>query len=815
MASIISGFKYDIFISYRQKDNKGERWVSKFVESLKTELESTFKEEVSVYFDVNPHDGLLETHDVDASLKEKLRCLIFIPVISRTYCDPKSFAWVHEFKAFVENAHKDEFGLKISLPTGNVASRVLPVRIHDLDVSDNKLCESVLGSVLRGVDFVYRSPGVNRPLRDNEDNPQDNLNKTYYRDQVNKLGNAIEEIIDSLKDIKEGKINKGERENVNEPAQKEVVNIKGKRWKHLFGKNQKKKSIILLMLFLLILGVFSIFKITALSDSEKTTALILFQNEIKDSTLNENADILLDAIREKLQNVKRIALTPRISSELYRNTKKPINTVLDELHADNLVAGSVGRESNKTIIRVELIKAKANKPAWFKKYPFDRNQIIRLSNEIVLDVTSKLNIDLSSEEKNKIERSPTKNDEAYENLLTANGISNDAWLYYNMGNKLLDSTSSLLAIKTYDKAIKMDSLFALAYAKRAIARSWGYSIHQLDDTHIAKCREDIDKALRIDKDLTEAQIALGFYFFYCKGDYENALKYFKIAADQDPENYQPMFFMAIVYRKMGEWERSQNLIHKVVRLNPQEALFLTNIGLSYDYIHNYDSALIYHQKAINILPGWKDPYGNKFESFLLKGGNIANARMILDTAVLKTGKDFNENRIRLLIYEGKYKEAFKLTKQSVNDDFDNIGFRYIYLARISNFLNNSGDAEKYYDSALVVLNHNLFKNPKNASLHSSLGIACAGTGHKEKAIKEGKYALDLVVKNEIYKSDMRINLAEIYTMLGEFDKALEYIEELLRNPSDFSTKMLQLDPVWKPLAIHPKFKSLIRKYSDN
>jgi hypothetical protein len=41
MPSLISGFEYDIFISYRQKDNKGDRWVSEFVEALKTELEST------------------------------------------------------------------------------------------------------------------------------------------------------------------------------------------------------------------------------------------------------------------------------------------------------------------------------------------------------------------------------------------------------------------------------------------------------------------------------------------------------------------------------------------------------------------------------------------------------------------------------------------------------------------------------------------------------------------------------------------------------------------------------------------------------
>jgi hypothetical protein len=198
MSSIIEGYNCDIFISYRQKDNKHDGWVTEFVENLKGELESTFKEDISVYFDINPHDGLLETYDVDESLKEKLKCLIFIPIISRTYCDPKSFEWEHEFKAFMEEASKDEFGLKVKLLNGNVASRVLPVRIYDLDNADIKLCESVIGGILRGVDFIYKSTGVNRPLLSKEENPQENLNRTNYRDQINKVGNAIKEIISGI-----------------------------------------------------------------------------------------------------------------------------------------------------------------------------------------------------------------------------------------------------------------------------------------------------------------------------------------------------------------------------------------------------------------------------------------------------------------------------------------------------------------------------------------------------------------------------------------------------------------------------------------
>ena len=47
--------------------------------------------------------------------------------------------------------------------------------------------------------LFINQPGVNRPLRANEDHPQENLNKTYYRDQINKVANAVKEIITAIK----------------------------------------------------------------------------------------------------------------------------------------------------------------------------------------------------------------------------------------------------------------------------------------------------------------------------------------------------------------------------------------------------------------------------------------------------------------------------------------------------------------------------------------------------------------------------------------------------------------------------------------
>ena len=139
-------------------------------------------------------DGLLPTHDVDDSLRGKLKSLIFIPIVSHTYCDPKSFAWNNEFLAFKKIASEDPFGLKVKLPSGNVASRVLPIRIHEIDAADLRMLENELEGKLRAIDFIYHSAGVNRPLTP-KDERDGSLNKFFYRDQINKVANSVKEIV--------------------------------------------------------------------------------------------------------------------------------------------------------------------------------------------------------------------------------------------------------------------------------------------------------------------------------------------------------------------------------------------------------------------------------------------------------------------------------------------------------------------------------------------------------------------------------------------------------------------------------------------
>ena len=402
MSSIIEGYSYDIFISYRQKDNKHNGWVTEFVDNLKGELESAFKEDISVYFDSNPKDGLLETHDVHASVKDKLNCLIFIPVISRTYCDPKSFAWQFEFTAFIKKASEDQFGLKVRLPGGNVANRVLPIPIYDLDPSDKKLLEDLLGGYIRGIEFIYKSTGVNRPLLPREDNPQDNLNHTNYRDQINKVANAVKEIFDGLRNPDRDKT---------EISQ--VVDDKRR------SSPKKIKTMIIpgiVILFALVLaGYFFVTNVVTLSkEKEKSIAVLPFHNYSDSIGQEWMSDGLTEEIINHLYKIKSFnRVVPLSSAMTYKGSNKKIPLIANELKVNYILEGTYKKIGDKVRINAQLVDPKKDRYIWRHEYDQPNNEMANIQVDIALQIADQINAFITGSEMKNLQNTLAVNPEAY------------------------------------------------------------------------------------------------------------------------------------------------------------------------------------------------------------------------------------------------------------------------------------------------------------------------------------------------------------------------------------------------------------------
>lgn len=222
-SSILPAYDYDIHISYRYNDNKYDGWVSEFVEKINQELSATLKDKLTVYYDKDPEDKREAFQQEDGSAAQKVKSLIFIPIISQTYCDVNSQVWKNEFKIFQEEIKNDPTGSNIKTANGNTVSRIIPVKIHEIDTGDVKLLESELSGVLRSIDFIYREEGVNRPLRPIDDDKLATGLRPMYRNQINKVANAIKEIISGIKMNQQG--NPAEPSSYNPTARQIIPNV--------------------------------------------------------------------------------------------------------------------------------------------------------------------------------------------------------------------------------------------------------------------------------------------------------------------------------------------------------------------------------------------------------------------------------------------------------------------------------------------------------------------------------------------------------------------------------------------------------------
>lgn len=592
MSSVISGYNYDIFISYRQKDNKHDGWVTEFVDNLKGELESTFKEEIRVYFDINPHDGLLETHDVDESLKEKLKCLVFIPIISRTYCDPKSFAWQNEFCVFNKLAKEDQFGRDIKLLSGNVASRILPVKIHDLDPEDQTILENELGGVLRAVEFIYKEPGVNRPLSPVDDT-KENLNKTKYRNQVNKVANAVKEIISAIK-----KFNQQDRVKPKEEKTAKFSPI----------KNRKVKIILTscLILALIVLGYIFIPKFSKSAEIlDKSIAVLPFENLSNDPEQEYFSDGMVEAILDRLFKVGDLEVISSTSTKRYKNTKLPLKDIARELDVSSILEGSVQKIGNNVRIIVQLINTKTDAHIWSETYDRSLSDVFSIQSEVAQSIARELRAVITPEVKIRIEKAPTNDFAAYDAFLKGQ-------FYYEQ----FFSNETDEALFWFKESIRFDSTFALPWTY--LSMMYWRSSPNAASPEFQEARQAAERALKLDPTSGSAIVNMA-EIIDNEYDFNGAEEKIKLALKVDPDNPYVLRNAGRFYTLLGRVEESILFCNRALKDDPINPSALYYLIQAYFYAERYEEArttlMKYHRLKYSGLP-------DIYYRLLLEEGNI-------------------------------------------------------------------------------------------------------------------------------------------------------------------------------------------------
>ncbi|HTF21803.1 MAG TPA: hypothetical protein VK658_27175 [Chryseolinea sp.] len=178
---------------------------------------------------------------------------------------------------------------------------------------DASLLEKEIGGVLRPVDFIYREPGVNRPLRLADDRSL-NLEKTDYKNQVNKIANAILEIVRGLG--RDDKLKPGPpRVKLNPIAKDEATN------------------------------------------TAKSIVVLPFENMSNDPDQEYFSDGLTEEIIADLSKLSSLHVISRMPAMVFKGSKKDVRTIGQELNVRYVLEGSVRKAGNKLRITAQLIDA--------------------------------------------------------------------------------------------------------------------------------------------------------------------------------------------------------------------------------------------------------------------------------------------------------------------------------------------------------------------------------------------------------------------------------------------------------------------------
>ncbi len=527
------------------------------------------------------------------------------------------------------------------------------------------------------------------------------------------------------------------------------------------------------------------------------------------------ADGITEEITSRLSGLSGLGVIARSSAMQYKKTAKSIKQVGEELGVNYILEGTVRWATSadgikRVRVNPQLIKVENGTQVWSQPSEAVLSDVFKLQSDISSQVATALDVALLQSERKSLETKPTNNSDAY-----------DAYLrgceYLNRG---FDEKNFTIAEEMFEKAVALDSNFALGYAKLSEAHSnlyWGYYDHS--EERVLKSKVAAEKSIQLAPDLAGAHVAMGEYYYHGRLDYDNALREFDLANKLQPNNVDVFVGIASVQRRQGKMQDAILNFSKIVDLDPRNLKGLQNVAETYDLVRDYVQSERYYQRALEMAPDEWTSYALKASMCLLRDGNTENAQRVLDEATKKVGAmppGLADIQIRVNILDQKYDQALKKLSDLTKTPFDNQFYfapQELVIAQIYGLIHQPQREHAYYDTARIKMESLIRKFPEDSRFHSALGIAYAGLGRKQDALREGEMATQqLPVSREAYRGAYRmLDLAQIYTIIGEQDTAIQKLEFLLSIPSMTSKPYLRLDPTWVSLRNNPKFQKLLEE----
>ncbi len=546
---------------------------------------------------------------------------------------------------------------------------------------------------------------------------------------------------------------------------------------------------------------------------DKSIAVLPFQNLSDEKENAYFADGIQDDILTNLSKIGDLKVISRTSVMSYRGEgMRNAREIGKTLGVGTLLEGSVRRIGNRVRVNVQLINANNDEHIWAEDYDRDLTDVFAIQTDLAQKIASALQAKLSPNEKARLDHPPTQNPDAYLLYVQAHDYADRADMFHD---------TTLKAEPLLEQAIKLDPNFALAFASLSRVESWAYHSFDPIPARREKARLNADEALRLQPDLPEGHLALGFSYYYGDRDYERALAEFDIARRGLPNESQAYLAIGSIQRRQGKWAESTANLEKAAELDPKNTTILINLCFSYVALRNFETADKVLDRGIMASPQSFQARALKALVGVLGKGDLSVAKKVFSSVPPETDPNglTTWGWAWLLTLERKFPDALQLLERFRGETMFTtttapcpkaFAKGMIYLLQ-----GDKAKAQAELEHARVISEKLLREVPEDPARHAQHGLILAMLGQKEEAIAEGKRAVELLPESQdaLDGPSGTAALAQIYAWTGEFDEAFRLLDHLLAVPSNVTVPMLKLDPAWDPLRQDPRFQALMEKYS--
>jgi TolB-like protein/Flp pilus assembly protein TadD len=293
-------------------------------------------------------------------------------------------------------------------------------------------------------------------------------------------------------------------------------------------------------------------------DPQSSIAVLAFEDMSPDKDQGYFCDGLTEEIINDLARVQGLRIASRTSSFAYKDKPEDIRVIGQKLNVESVLEGSVRKTGNHLRITTQLINVADGYHIWSRSYDREVKDIFAIQLEIANSIARALKVELSDEEKNAIQKTPTTSIEAYDFYLRGR-----EFFYRNKRQYILH------AIEMFSHAIEKDSGYALAYAGRADCHSYFYWYYGMAATDREQAREDSTRALELAPELSEAHAAFGLALAINE-NFGEAEKAFEKAVELNPELFEAYYFYARTCFVQGKYEQAKDLFLEASRVDPAD-----------------------------------------------------------------------------------------------------------------------------------------------------------------------------------------------------------------------------------------------------